>query len=35
MSSIPDSHPLALARAYFQLTGTMPTLRVVKVLHRA
>jgi len=24
MSSIPDSHPLALARAYFQLTGTMP-----------
>jgi hypothetical protein len=35
MSSIPDSHPLALARAYFQLTGKMPTLRVVEVLHSA
>jgi len=32
MSSIPDSQPLSLAQAYFQLTGTMPTLRVVDVL---
>lgn len=34
MSSIPDSKPLALAHAYQQLTGTMPTLRVVGILSR-
>lgn len=34
MSSIPDSHPLALARAYFELTGTVPMLRIVGILQR-
>lgn len=34
ISSIPDSQPRALARAYLQLTGTLPTLRVVDVLDR-
>ena len=35
MSSIPESRPESLARAYLELTGTLPVGRVVEMLHKA